>query len=144
QGLALAVERMQRRHGGVERKEAVERETRILACRRQGDAAAQPRIVGVAHGRYCGEAIEAAAQHHDQEARVARAGNRRPRHQAPEGEAGGAASEEGAARDGACFAAGHGSYLRWKSGDMINSSRPCSRVSARATAWRVAGPTASP
>ena len=107
------------------------------------DVGPQAGIVRVAYRRHGGETVEAAAQHDDQQPRIARAGNstcsasgsRAPdwrRH-----------SKKGAPADTACFVQLH-DYLRWKSGDMISSSSPCSRASARATAWRVAGPRPSP
>src|SRR5262249_52919984 len=39
---------------------------------------------------------------------------------------------------------GHVDYLRWHSGDMRARVKPCSALSARATAWRVLAPAMGP
>ena len=141
--LAAPIEAVQLRHGAVECKEAVERQSRALAGSGQRDVAPEPRVVGIAHGRDGGQPVQTAAQHHDQQARIARAGESHLWHEAPQGQAGGPVPQKAPTAHDARFAAAH-AYLLWNSGDMISSSSPCSRVSARATAWRVAWPMPSP
>ena len=62
---------MQVGHRRVEREEGVERQRRRLAAERERVVTAQRDPVRVAHRRDRREAIERAAQHDDEEARIA-------------------------------------------------------------------------
>ena len=93
---AASIEAVQLRHGAVEREEAVERQPRAFAGGGQRDVAPEPRVVGIAHGCDGGQPVQTAAQHHDQKARIARAGESHLRHQAPQGQAGGPVPQKGA------------------------------------------------
>ena len=81
--LLRLVEPMQVRHRRIEREEAVERQRRRLAVEHQRALAAQADPVGITDGRDRTEAVERAAQHDDEQARIAALGPRQPGHLAP-------------------------------------------------------------
>ena len=70
-------------HRGIEREEAVERQCRRLAVEQQGALAAQADPVGITNGGDRTEAVERAAQHDDEQARIAALGPRQAGHLAP-------------------------------------------------------------
>ena len=76
QRLALLIERVQPRHGGVQRKERIERQRRLLPGGPEGEVTAEGSIVLVADRRHHGEAVHRAAQDHRDETRLA--SGRRP------------------------------------------------------------------
>jgi hypothetical protein len=95
----------------VQGKEAVERDGRVLARKRQSDLAVQPLVVGVADRSDGGQAIEGAAQHDHDQARIARAGSARQPRQLRPSEHGRAAGEKRASRRGRQLAAIPHGYL---------------------------------
>ena len=94
-------------HCTVERKEAVERQTRALAGCGQRDAAPEARVVRIAHGGDGGQPIQTAAQHHNQQARIARAGDSHLGHEAPQGQAGGPVPQQAPTAHDVRFATAH-------------------------------------
>ena len=76
--------RVQRRHRGVEGEEAVERETRTITRRGNGEATAQAGIGRIADWGSKREAIDPTAQDDDEKARIARAGDGGARQLAPQ------------------------------------------------------------
>ncbi len=82
-GFPGLVETVDVRHGGIERKEAVERQRRRLAVEPQRIVAAQLDPIGIADRGDGGEPVERAAQHDGQETRVTALRPRRPRHERP-------------------------------------------------------------
>ncbi len=61
---------VQMRHRGIECKEAIERQCRLLSCGRQGAVATQRRPLRVADGRDRAQPIEATTQHDHEQTRV--------------------------------------------------------------------------
>ena len=130
--LLRLVEPVQVRHRRIEREEAVERQRRRLAVEHQRAIAAQADPVGIADRRHRAESIERAAQHDDEQARIAALGARQPRHLAP-GKQRAGAEQRFAAAGQMSGAEGH-AHLLWNSADMNSSASACCRLSARPTA----------
>ena len=130
-------------------EETVERKRGALAGSPKGKIAMQPGVVRIAERRDGREAVDAAAQNHDDQTRVARA-SRACRRAKEAGAAHDARAEcargvdKGAAGDGELWSVADHDHLRWNSGDMNKSASACSRNSARAIAWVVSRNSVSP
>src|SRR5262249_5819790 len=139
--LPRRVKAMQVRHRWIERKEIVERQRRRLAVGSERLVAAQRDPVGIADRRHHGEAVERAAQYHDEHARIAAFGAGELRQMRP-GEQHARAEQQlaaGISMEAACH-----DYLRWNSGDISSRVSACARLSARATVWRVSAEASGP
>ena len=131
-------------HARIEREEAVERQGRGRPVEAQGERAVQRGVARIADRADGRQPVERAAQHNDDEARVARAGGGGQLRDHGGGKQRAAGSDQGSARGMGDLRRGHGAQLRCISGDMRRSARPCSRLSARAMAVRVSGEGAPP
>src|SRR5499427_1824616 len=154
-GVTLLIEAVHVWHGGIERKEAIERQPRLLALERECVVAAQLHPIGIADRRYRGKPVEGAAQHDGEKPRIAAFRAREPRYERP-GEQHARAEQQLAPgrgveccglKAGAHHRLHHVNQRRWNSGAMTKSVSACTLVSARATACHVScaasGPSAT-
>ena len=130
-------------------EEAVERQGGAFAGRGEGEIAVERRIVRIADRRNGGQAVDRAAQDHDNEPRIARARRARRRAEEPGAAQGARAkrargADQGAAGDRKFRSVADHRHLRWNSGAMNRSASACSRNSARVIAWLVSRDAVSP
>ena len=128
---------MEVRHRRIEREE----DCRAAAPRGvpSSVSALSPRSlhpVRIADRRHGGKAVERAAQHDHQQARIAAFGQRHARQMGPgEQHAGGRAAVRGGRERGEFI----GHHRLWNSGAISSSASACGRLSARLMVWRVSG-----
>ena len=121
QRLLGVVEPREIHHRGIEAEEVAELQRRVVAVPLQRELAVQIGVVGIADRRDGGKAVERAAQHDDDEARIARARGARPARDRGGSEGGAGHAEQSAARRDGAKDSGM-AYLLWNSGDRMSSA----------------------